>query len=109
MAGADGSFKAQLQLNPDHAIFQGHFPGQPVLPGVCLVEMVKELLGEIGKRPFRLVDASNIKFLRIADPRTDNTLNFELEISEEGDLTKVNASSFINDGTANFKFKGTFA
>ncbi|MEJ0079486.1 MAG: hypothetical protein WDM78_00620 [Puia sp.] len=29
----------------DQAIFSGHFPGQPVLPGVCMMEMVAEVLG----------------------------------------------------------------
>lgn len=26
-----------LELNPDHAIYQGHFPAHPVVPGVCLL------------------------------------------------------------------------
>ena len=26
--------QAILKINPEHAIFNGHFPGQPVIPGV---------------------------------------------------------------------------
>src|SRR4051812_16238351 len=95
LSGENGSYKTQVKIDPDHAVFHGHFPGQPVLPGVCLIEMVKELLGEIGKRPYQLVNASNIKFLQIADPRTNNLLDFEIEVAAVGDLTKVNVSSFI--------------
>ena len=36
--------KIQITLNPAHEIFKGHFPGNPVMPGVCTVQIVKELL-----------------------------------------------------------------
>ena len=31
-------------LNPDHLIYKAHFPGQPVTPGVCILQMIRELL-----------------------------------------------------------------
>ena len=30
----------QVQLNADHYIYRAHFPGNPITPGVCLVQMV---------------------------------------------------------------------
>lgn len=41
-------------LHADHAIFRGHFPGQPVLPGVCMMEMIAEIAGEYFKTIFRI-------------------------------------------------------
>ena len=32
-----------IQLNPNHEIYKGHFPEQPIAPGVCLAQVVKEL------------------------------------------------------------------
>ena len=29
-------------LNPDHLIYKAHFPGQPVTPGVCILQMIQE-------------------------------------------------------------------
>ena len=30
-------------LNPDHLIYKAHFPGQPVTPGVCILQIIQEL------------------------------------------------------------------
>ena len=34
---------AQIKLNPKHEIFKGHFPGKPIMPGVCMIQIIKEL------------------------------------------------------------------
>jgi 3-hydroxyacyl-[acyl-carrier-protein] dehydratase len=34
----------KVRLNPNHEIFAGHFPNNPVLPGVCVLQIVKEIL-----------------------------------------------------------------
>ncbi len=52
----------------DHAIFKGHFPGQPVLPGVCMMEMIAEISGEYLQKSFRISGVPLIKFLRMIDP-----------------------------------------
>ena len=33
VTGADLS--ARIELDATHPIFEGHFPGRPILPGVC--------------------------------------------------------------------------
>lgn len=34
----------RLALCPDCKVYEGHFPGQPVCPGVCNIQMIKECL-----------------------------------------------------------------
>ena len=49
----NGRFIAKITLNKDHDIFNGHFPGNPVTPGVCMMQIVKELTEEFtGKQLF---------------------------------------------------------
>ena len=38
---------AKATLNPKHPIFDGHFPESPVVPGVCMIQMIKEILSVI--------------------------------------------------------------
>ena len=35
-----------LRLNPDHVIYKAHFPGEPITPGVCILQIGQELLSD---------------------------------------------------------------
>ena len=45
----DGKREIEIELNPGHALYQGHFPGQPVVPGVCTLQMIKESAEQIAE------------------------------------------------------------
>jgi 3-hydroxyacyl-[acyl-carrier-protein] dehydratase len=104
---SEGNLSANITLNPSHEIFQGHFPSQPVLPGVCLIAMLKDLVqGQTGAT--LMTNGSNIKYLKMVDPRLDQQLKFEVQFSKKEEKITVSATSFLGDGSANFKFKGAF-
>ncbi|AHM59730.1 beta-hydroxyacyl-(acyl-carrier-protein) dehydratase, FabA/FabZ [Flammeovirgaceae bacterium 311] len=105
----EGAYKALVLLDSSSPIFNGHFPGQPVLPGVCLLEMVKEILGQIRKKPCRLMSAAHMKFLKVVDPRAEPALLFEISLVESEAELKIVASSYLGDGSVNFKLKANFA
>ena len=33
-----------IELDPEHFIYKAHFPGEPITPGVCIMQIAKELL-----------------------------------------------------------------
>ena len=35
----DNQLKAIIELNPAHDVFKGHFPNNPVTPGVCMLQV----------------------------------------------------------------------
>ena len=39
----EGKYICRITLNPAHPIFAGHFPGNPITPGVCMLQIIKEL------------------------------------------------------------------
>jgi 3-hydroxyacyl-[acyl-carrier-protein] dehydratase len=48
--------------------FAGHFPGQPVLPGVCLIEAAVAMLETWHARSLAVRQVSNAKFTRMILP-----------------------------------------
>lgn len=57
-----------IRIDANHAIFEGHFPGNPVTPGVVQLEIIKELLSEGMGRKVDLLSLSNCKYLAILNP-----------------------------------------
>ncbi len=83
------TIRASLVLRPDHAIFKGHFPGQPVLPGVCMLEMISELSGSHLQQEFRIKTAPMIKFLNMIDPEKDPEIDVEIKYDPAPDKTSI--------------------
>ena len=52
-----------IRLNPAHTIYQAHFPGEPVTPGVCILQIARELLEDLLQRPLAVKSVKNMKFL----------------------------------------------
>ena len=40
----EGGVDYRVSLNASHIIYEAHFPGNPVTPGVCIIQIVKELV-----------------------------------------------------------------
>ena len=99
--------KATIKLNAEHEVFKGHFPGNPVMPGVCMIQMTKELIEKAIDKSLFLSVASNVKFMAIINPEKNDTIQLSLTLTEDGDIVKVkNITSF--DETVALKLSATF-
>lgn len=103
----DSRVTASVKLNKAHKVFEGHFPGNPIMPGVCTIQLIKEITEQaIGKELFLSV-TSNVKFMAIINPEKNDTLQLVLDISEnEGTIKVKNTTSF--DDTLALKLNATF-
>src|ERR1700712_2521832 len=63
-----GRVTASLKIDRHHKIFEGHFPGSPVVPGVCMMQIVKEILENALGKELNLKKADHMKFLSILNP-----------------------------------------
>ena len=81
---------ASVKMNADHSIYHAHFPGNPITPGVCLVQMSTEIL-EMGiKRHLHLQHAVKIKFCNPMVPSVEPTFIFQkINISEHSVSVQV--------------------
>ncbi len=104
----NNSVTTNIELNGAHKIFEGHFPQHPIVPGVCMMQMVKEVIEAVIGKETNLLKADNIKFLTMIDPRENKSLrlNYKFIIPEEGKIS-IDAQLF-NSNTTFFKFKGAF-
>lgn len=59
-----------LKLNAQHLIYQAHFPGNPITPGVCLVQIITELLQIRLHSQLALRQVVNLKFVAPVSPTT---------------------------------------
>ena len=66
-----------IRFNPSHPIFAGHFPGQPIVPGACLVQIAQELLGEYLHQSVCFTSLRNLKFRQAITPDQEVTFIFQ--------------------------------
>lgn len=75
-------------LNPDHLVYKAHFPGQPVTPGVCILQMIQELLSEQENTRLYISKIKNAKFINMISPVSDGRISvvFNSVIQDEGGI-----------------------
>ena len=103
----DGIIKAGLSINPDSSIFKGHFPGQPVVPGACMLQLVKDVLESALGYSVQLKKAGGLKFIGMIVPAATNAILLEIGYKLIVDEINVNAKLVDGDRVC-FKFHGTF-
>ena len=89
-----------VRVNWEHNIFTGHFPSNPVMPGVCTVQIITELVSEITDMDLRLEKASSIKYSSFIAPSQGNEFDFILKVTEtEGGRFLCSAKVTCNEKT----------
>lgn len=105
----DGSgFLAEIELDANHPVFEGHFPGNPILPGVCTVQIIKELLELSVQKSLRMTRAGNIKYLGFVNPVTMPVLTFQLQ-AKKLESSGISCSAMVSaNAQVVCSFKGEF-
>ena len=108
-AQQDGLPAYQIRIHSEWPIYKAHFPGHPITPGVCIVQMIQELLQVALQRKVILRKAKNVKYLSIITPEevSELTVSFtKIEAQPDGSL-KVQAQ--VSGGeTVYTKLSATF-
>lgn len=87
-----------IRLDPEHFIYKAHFPGEPITPGVCIMQISQELLEmHLGKK-LNVKCVKNVKFLRIITPVETPVVSYSLhKISIDGEEVKVSVNVTSGD------------
>ena len=100
--------EATVELDKTHAIFKGHFPSQPILPGACMLQMTKEILEALLHAGLQLLKASEIKFLQMIQPADAMVLLFSIEYNITEDSVVHIAAKITRDNAVCYKLKASY-
>jgi len=86
--------EAIVMIQADHPLFKGHFPDHPVMPGVCMLQICKELTEQTTQKSLRFTHCKNVKFTAPVNPLKNPEIHLKFR------LAKVEPSSYQISGAA---------
>jgi 3-hydroxyacyl-[acyl-carrier-protein] dehydratase len=99
--------RAAKEINPDEPVFEGHYPGQPIMPGALICEsifqtgaiLLSKIMGGINEGIPVLTRINNAKFKSIVKP--GSTMNIEAELVEKvSNAYYMKGKASVGDKTA---------
>ena len=79
----DSIFIYTIELNPSCVIYQAHFPGEPITPGVCVLQIGKEIIENLLEQSLssyklEIIKVKNVKFLSVISPNETPILTYQI-------------------------------
>ncbi|HNX65853.1 MAG TPA: hypothetical protein PKH02_03170 [Bacteroidales bacterium] len=102
------SFSAMVKFNTLHRIFEVHFPGSPIVPGACIVQIATELMSHNLACPMVLSEAKNIKFINLINPLQFNEVEFAFRLRRHDDNSTGATISVCRGENVFVKISATF-
>jgi len=99
-----GEIKGSFYLNPNHEVYQGHFPNQPVAPGVMQIQIIKEICEQVLNKTLFISESNVVKFINMIIPKQNESLLFTIKIKEHDNCFNVDCS-IVNKELTIFKAK----
>ena len=104
----NGLFSASFLFTEDFTGFQGHFPDNKILPGVCQIQCVLNLFEQLRKKRIILKEVIMAKFLSPVSP--GDKLTCSSSITDRPDGSHILKASLTSEGKkiADMKIKVGF-
>ncbi len=80
---------AQASVPQNHPSLAGHFPGQPIVPGVVLLDLVLDAIQAQWAGPLMLTAIVSTKFLQAVAPDTQLEMRIKLTRDEQPSRLKA--------------------
>ncbi|MGW8185708.1 MAG: 3-hydroxyacyl-ACP dehydratase FabZ family protein [Desulfobacterales bacterium] len=82
-----GEISTEVRVSPESQWFSGHFPGEPILPGIAQLGIVYDTFCGARKRRFSLAGFSRVKFKKIIRPQDRLKITVTQKAGKEGVFT----------------------
>lgn len=86
-----------VSINPRSKIFKGHFPGNPICPGVCHIEMIRECASLIMNDNMRFAEICKSRFTAVAKPDESCKITLFINLTS-AEKYRYNLVANISDG-----------
>ena len=97
----------RLAIIPECAVYKGHFPGNPVCPGVCNIETIKECAMALLKRNLRISHIKQCRLTAIASPAVCPEVTVNVNATDKGQGAWLIMASIADATKSYMEFKGT--
>ena len=84
-----------IRLDENHIIYRAHFPNNPITPGVCIVQIAKELFSAYNEDDFVVTKVRNVKFSHPIIPTVHSQIDFNMKIEETEDVNIYTVKSTV--------------
>ena len=88
----NGAVRFDISLNADCQVYEGHFPGEPVSPGVCNIQMIKECAEQVVGKPLFLNNLQQCRLTTLVTPLAHPQVEVNILFEEKGDAYKLKAT-----------------
>jgi 3-hydroxyacyl-[acyl-carrier-protein] dehydratase len=78
----EGKAVFHVAILPDCNVYEGHFPGKPVCPGVCNIQTIKECASLLVGKELRIFSIKQCLLTAIATPTVCPEVDVEVEVKE---------------------------
>ncbi len=75
-----------VAFNLNHPILKAHFPNNPIVPGVCSLEVFRGFASAMLGAEVRIATVKNMKFVKLMTPAEGKLFDFDIDmkITDEG-------------------------
>lgn len=90
-------YKYCISLNRECKVYEGHFPGTPVSPGVCNIQMVKECAEQVVGCQLLMNNLQMCRLTTLVTPIEHPQVEVCMTIQQEDNVYKLKASIGMGD------------
>lgn len=97
------------ELKPDCDVYNGHFPGKPVSPGVCNIEMIRECAEMLVGCDLKIDTIKQCRLTAVASPAVCPKVDVKVSVAQIEGTNSYNVVASISDAERPYmELKGTF-
>lgn len=78
-----------VALRPDCKVYEGHFPGSPVAPGVCNIQMIRECAELVSGKPLLIQKIGQCRMTKLITPGEFPELDVHVALDGESLMASI--------------------